>query len=190
MFRSQDHWHGGRPRIGGVLLESSPWSLPEWVTVISAPLTLAALVLAWRQLHRTRTALEEATKAARQAALDLTANYVLLLISDLERLIQDLEAALDRKDGREVIGVLTRWRLAGVNLRGLLRTTGMGTDSTLKALTASFALITDAKAGVRRSPKDLDTPTMAARRSMEKAIDTLGDVSAELKAKPKEVTRA
>jgi hypothetical protein len=158
--------------------------------VVSAPVTAAAFVFAWIQLRRTRSSVEEAANASRQTALDLTANYVLLLISDLERLIQDLETALDRRDRREVIGLLTKWRVAGVNLRGLLRTTGMGSDGTLKALNASFALITDAKAGVRRTPGDLEGATIAARRSMEKAVDALGDVSADLKAKPREVTRA
>lgn len=154
----------------------------DLTTLVVGPLTLLGIVLAWVQLRRTANAAAAAEEAARRTSHDLATYQLLTLISAAQQIEAQLDAAIQDENRGRVIDLMTSWKQAGTEIRGLLdaRTT---LDNDLdRLLTQSFALATQTKGVLLDGQAALLDNTSRIREAIGGATGRLGVLSGQLKA--------
>jgi hypothetical protein len=148
------------------------------VTIVSAPLAVAALFLGAWQLARTGRATVAATRAATQAAQDFATFRILFLINDAHR-IADL---LGRAENAQGMGQeLVNWNRVGGELRGLLdKRLDAADDEFLRALSGSFVLATTAKEKLEMGSAKPQSAVKEARKAISDLTAPLGILSGKL----------
>ena len=166
-------------------------SLADWISIVTGPTGLAVSVLGFGlaiwQIRKVRKSTEAAASASSTAARTAAANMVLFLIPDLQAIASEISTALESGDRERLPELLDRWRETGIRVRGLLKARGEVDAAVLTALTRSFAQATDAKAKIR-SGVELHEATTAFQRSIDKAIEEVGDLGGQMLVKVEERT--
>lgn len=155
-----------------------------WVTVITGPLTVLGIGLAWIQLRRTADAAEATKDAVETTAKNMALYQLLVLLPQMQQHEAELDAAVDAKDARRVIGVLNEWRRTGTEVRGLLDSRPQTDADLLQLLQESF---TDAYGAKRALLADSDPgfvtdATATVRDSVAKVSVLVGALTGQLKA--------
>jgi hypothetical protein len=152
-----------------------------WVSIISSPLTLLGIFLAWLQLRRTANATEATQTAVEKTARGMAIYQLLILIPQLQQYEGDLDRAVSAEDHDEAIEVLNRWRRVGTEASGLLD--ARPTASALVGLLQqSFLDAYQAKRGLLARTGAVGDTTAAVRESIGNVTVHLGTLSGQLKA--------
>jgi hypothetical protein len=165
------------------LNDAKHWSLPDWLTVIGFPLVGLGLVLAWRhiaEIKRAVSAAEAGAKAAqaaaeeaRQAAIaareatirteqKIADQNLLMLISQAQRLAENLDRATSAEDG---VRLCSEWIGVASELQGILQA-GTVEKQLVDLLERSISAAGDAKNAIIESNQEVNLATAALRHEL------------------------
>jgi hypothetical protein len=160
------------------------WSAAEvatWVSIVTSPLTLLALLLAWLQLKRTADATEATQTAVERTGKNMAIYQLLILIPQLQQYEGDLDRAVTSDDHAAAVDVLNDWRKAGTEATGLLGSRPHVEDI-VNHLQESFVQAFQAKRSLLERRGTVHATTEDVRESIGKVTVHLGTLSGQLKA--------
>lgn len=163
------------------LLAMTSGGVATWVSIITSPLTLLGLFLAWLQLKRTADATEATKTAVERTAKGMAIYQLLILIPQLQQFEGDLDRAVSLDDHEAAVDVLNRWRKAGTEATGLLAA-HTAVDELVRLLQESFVEAFVAKRPLLAKKGTVGHTTEAVRESIGKVTVYLGTLSGQLKA--------
>jgi hypothetical protein len=156
--------------------------LSAWVTVITGPLALLGIGLAWLQLRRTADATEATKEAVERTARGLALYQLLGLLPQLHQHESDLDAAVEAKDGRRAVEVLNQWRRTGTEVRGLLDSRTDTEEELITMLQESFTEAYQAKSRLLREANGVEEATIDVRRAIGEVSVRVGSLTGRIKA--------
>jgi hypothetical protein len=184
----------------------SDWGVPDWVSVVGLPLTLAALALAYFQLRDAqttagdardaaahgRTAAEAARVAAATARDAATAardsiqtteghladNHLLVFVPRLDVVNRQLQTAVVKGDGNAALEHLTEWRGIAAQVRKLAEKQG-GEEELIRKLQTAGALVVSAKNDLISKTGTPEEATRHVRTAIDDACDRAAEIVGE-----------
>lgn len=160
-------------------------TIAGWVSVIAdwaSIVGLADLGAAFYQLMRTKSAVAAANDAIRRTEAHLALNQVLVLLPQLQKLEDDLDAAVHGQSREAVLRHLGSWRSVSMEVYGLVREQEYVDAAAAEQLRESAVSAAAAKSQLVGTEKDVVTTTRTVRREIAGAASYAGVLSGQLKA--------
>jgi hypothetical protein len=157
----------------------------QWVTVVAnwaSVLGIAGLVAALVQLKRTKDAVTAAQEAIERTEARLSINQVLVLLPQMQKLEDDLDAAVHGQSQEAVLRHLGQWRMLAMEVFGLVKGQDYADEAALDQLRASAVSAASAKGQLIGTHKNLVTTTRTVRREIATAAAYAGTLSGTLKS--------
>jgi hypothetical protein len=165
-----------------ICVASTLSDLGDWVTIVTGPLALVGIWLAWLQLRRTADATEATKEAVEKTARGLAIYQLLALIPQVQQQEADLDVAVKLGDESRALEVLNHYRRTATEIRGLLDSRPTDDDGLLDLMQESFTDAFQAKRRLMAGTSDLAGATLDVSQSIAEVSVRIGTLAGQLKA--------
>jgi hypothetical protein len=156
----------------------------HWLTIVAnwaSVLGIAGLIAAFLQVLRTKKAVVAAQEAIERTENHLALNQVLVLLPQIQKLEDDLDAAVNGGSREAVLRHLGQWRMLAMEAYGLIHQQDYADDAHAEQLRQSAISAAAAKSQLVGTQKDLVAATRSVRREIATASEYAGTLSGSLK---------
>ena len=149
------------------------WGRADTLAVVGIAVTVAGFLLTLVQLKRTRSAALAAERASTTTQTRLASNHLLLLIPQLDRIDNDLAAAVEADHAQLVAHHLSAWRWQANVFRTLLARADLADEQTLTMVQTSIVACSNAKLKLGTGV-GLEKSTIHVRKAISEVVNQLG----------------
>jgi hypothetical protein len=158
----------------------------EWLSVATVPLTIIGFYITLRQLAKTKSAAEAATKAVGTTQRQLAANQLLVLVPQLKWLATELDVAIQSEDASLTRRHLDSWRWQASHINGLLTQSDSISRRRAREVQDSIALATTASTTLLEKKEPVLDSCKQAREAIGKVCNELSTWIGQQSLQPRE----
>lgn len=151
-------------------------------SVIGLAVSVAGFWLAIAQIRKTRSSVEAAAAAIARTERHLVINHLLIVLSQLPQLEEELHRAVVAADADAASASLARWRYVGAEVLGILSAGRLSDAGFEAALRDSVAQSVAARGGLLRSKQPVETTTRKVRAVMSDVVAQSAELVGRLRA--------
>lgn len=145
----------------------------DWVAVAGLPLTLAALLVTWRQARKATNAANAAERAVQHTEQQIRTKQLIVLVPQLRWVIDQLDTAIETADASLIRRTLDIWREQASYIHGILSAINPDDKAILKCLSKSRSIAATASNSLLKSDPNAVSDYIEARIAITVAYDTL-----------------